>query len=131
MSELKIKITRQRKIILEELKKVASHPGADKIYEMVRLKLPKISLGTVYRNLEILAKYNIIKKLEFGSSQKRFDGNPENHFHIRCLNCGIIDDLFLKKLNNLKNILPKEDKGYKIIGYNLEIIGLCSKCKLK
>ena len=49
-----LRMTRQRTVILAEVRKVATHPGADEIYEMVRKRLPRISLGTVYRNLEIL-----------------------------------------------------------------------------
>ncbi|MGE5577510.1 MAG: Fur family transcriptional regulator, partial [Syntrophothermus sp.] len=53
-------MTRQRQIILEELKNVTTHPTADEVYEMVRRRLPRISLGTVYRNLELLAEEGII-----------------------------------------------------------------------
>ncbi|MBW2706713.1 MAG: transcriptional repressor, partial [Deltaproteobacteria bacterium] len=49
-------MTRQRQVILEELRKVDTHPSADEVYEMVRKRLPRISLGTVYRNLEILSQ---------------------------------------------------------------------------
>ena len=52
------RMTQQRKVILEELKNMNSHPGADEIYERVRKRLPRISLGTVYRNLEILSEFN-------------------------------------------------------------------------
>ena len=61
--QLNLRMTRQREVILEELRKVNTHPSADEIYEMVRKRLPRISLGTVYRNLEILSKSGDIKKL--------------------------------------------------------------------
>ena len=77
------RMTRQRRVILEELKKANSHLTADGVYDVVRQQLPRISLGTVYRNLEILSESGVIKKLEFGSSQKLFDGRPENHYHVR------------------------------------------------
>jgi Fur family ferric uptake transcriptional regulator len=67
-------MTRQRKVILEELRNVDTHPSADEIYEMVRKRLPHISLGTVYRNLEILSETGAIQKLELGCAQKKFDG---------------------------------------------------------
>ena len=57
-------MTRQRMVILDELRKVSSHPTADEVYEMVRKNLPRISLGTVYRNLEILSVMGLISKLE-------------------------------------------------------------------
>jgi Fur family ferric uptake transcriptional regulator len=68
-------MTRQRKVILEEIRKTDSHPTADELYQRVRQRLPHVSLGTIYRNLETLAASGLIQKLEMGGSQKRFDGN--------------------------------------------------------
>lgn len=122
-----LRTTRQRKIILEELRKVTTHPSADEIYEMVRQRLPRISLGTVYRNLEILSELGEIQKLEQGGSLKRFDGNPENHYHIRCLRCNRVDDTSAKLLGKIdKDIQTMTD--YEIIGHRLEFIGYCPKC---
>lgn len=122
-----LRMTRQRKIILEELRKVDTHPSADEVYEMVRQRLPRISLGTVYRNLEILSKTGVIQKLEPGGNLKRFDGNPQDHYHIRCVQCDrVVDAPFDIDLN-----LPREAyqaSNFKIIGHKLEFIGLCSAC---
>jgi Fur family ferric uptake transcriptional regulator len=85
-------MTRQRQIILEELRKADTHPSADEVYETVRKRLPRISLGTVYRNLEILSELGEIQKLELGGDLKRFDRKPNKHYHIRCMNCGRVDD---------------------------------------
>ncbi|PKN21112.1 MAG: transcriptional repressor, partial [Deltaproteobacteria bacterium HGW-Deltaproteobacteria-3] len=78
-----LRITKQRQIILDELCSVTSHPTADVLYQMVRKRLPKISLGTVYRNLEIMSECGIIQKLDIGGTQKRFDGAPHIHYHVR------------------------------------------------
>ena len=92
LNNLNLRMTRQRKVILEELRKVDTHPSADEVYEMVRKRIPRISLGTVYRNLEILSERGDIQKLELGCTLKRFDGVPENHYHIRCVDCGRVVD---------------------------------------
>ena len=76
------RMTRQREIILQELRKVTSHPSADEIYLMVRKVMPKISIGTVYRNLELLFQRGLVAKIEISGSQMRFDGNPQKHYHI-------------------------------------------------
>ena len=78
------RMTLQRKTILEVLRQTDFHPSADEIYMMVRERLPRISLGTVYRNLEVLSESGFIQKLELGGTIKRFDWNPEKHYHIRC-----------------------------------------------
>ncbi len=120
-------MTRQRRIILEELRKVTTHPSADEIYEMVRKRLPRISLGTVYRNLEILSKLGGIQKLELGGTVKRFDGNPENHYHIRCLGCFRIDDMAVDPPAHIESDAERLT-DYKIVGHRLEFLGLCPNC---
>ena len=80
--------TQQRRIILEELQGVRSHPTAVDLYELVRHRLPKISLGTVYRNLELLSRQGTIRKLDFGGEEARFDGDLMRHEHVRCVRCG-------------------------------------------
>lgn len=124
------RMTLQRKTILNILKRTKSHPSADEIYELVRKEIPRISLGTVYRNLEVLADTGMIQKLELGGTIKRFDWNPKKHYHIRCLVCGQIDDAPIAPLNKL------EDKLYgatvfSIIGHRLEFEGLCPDCTKK
>jgi Fur family transcriptional regulator, ferric uptake regulator len=84
----KRRMTSQRRIILEELRKTKTHPTADELYVVARKRLPKISLGTVYRNLDQLAESGEILKLEMCGCQKRFDGNTHEHFHARCQGCG-------------------------------------------
>ncbi len=120
--------TRQRRVILEELRKLKTHPSATDLYEIVRQKLPRISLGTVYRNLELLASSGEILKLESGGGQARFDGNPEHHHHVRCSVCGRVDDVHqpvgddaLGKIGTLE--------GYRIADYRLEFIGVCPQCR--
>ncbi|RLB95932.1 MAG: hypothetical protein DRH50_02685 [Deltaproteobacteria bacterium] len=55
--------------------------------------MPRTSLGSVYRNLEALSRLGMIQKLELGSLQNRFDGNPEDHYPIRRINCGGVEDV--------------------------------------
>jgi Fur family ferric uptake transcriptional regulator len=120
-------MTLQRKTILEVLRQTNNHPSADEIYKMVRQRLPRISLGTVYRNLEVLAESGVIQKLELGGAIKRFDWNQEKHYHIRCLKCGRVDDAPIAPFNRLENELY-EVTVYTIIGHRLEFEGLCPPC---
>jgi len=121
------RMTRQRKTILEILRQTDFHPSADEIYELVRKQLPRISLGTVYRNLEVLADLELIQKLELGGTIKRFDWDPNKHYHIRCLCCGRVDNAPIAPLNKLEDELYGATV-FSIIGHRLEFEGLCPDC---
>jgi Fur family ferric uptake transcriptional regulator len=133
MNKKQERMTKQRKVILEELCKVKSHPTAYDVYEMVRVKIPSISLGTVYRNLEHLSSKGLILKLDIGKGQKRFDATTKDHTHIMCMGCGKVDDIVLQPepdLFTMKTIV--NDKiGYELIGYGIELYGLCPVCREK
>jgi len=121
-------MTRQRRVILEELRNIGSHPTADEVYRMVRRRLPRISLGTIYRNLEILSESGLIQKLELAGAQKQFDFETKNHYHVRCIDCGRLDDIPFKPIPNIENAF-RGVCDYQIIGHQLMFTGLCPNCK--
>ena len=125
-----MRLTTQRQIILEELGKVTSHPTANEVYDMVRKRLPRIGLGTVYRNLELLAENGIILKLEVGGTQKRFDATIESHYHIRCSVCGRVDDVDMEVQEEINETAAKSC-DYKILGHHIEFSGICQECSEK
>ncbi len=121
------RMTPQRKTILEVLQQGNAHPSADEIYDLVRKRLPSVSLGTIYRNLELLSGSGEIQKLELGGTIKRYDGNPKKHYHVRCMRCGRVDDAPIAPLKQLENELYGATI-YTIIGHTLEFEGLCPAC---
>ena len=123
-----VRLTTQRQIILEELAKVKTHPTASELYDMVRKKLPRIGLGTVYRNLEIMAENGIIQKIKVGGTQKRFDATTEPHYHIRCSECGKVDDIEMPFMEELANTATQNSE-YQILGHNVEFTGICVDCQ--
>jgi len=123
-----MRITTQRQIILEELSKVKTHPTASELYDMVRKRLPRIGLGTVYRNLELMAENGIILKLEVGGTQKRFDATTDTHYHIRCSSCGRVDDIDTPVLDDLAREAA-DSTSYQVLGHHIEFTGLCPSCQ--
>ena len=81
------RMTRQKKIILDILRSVKTHPTAEWIYQEARQQIPGLSLGTVYRNLNLLRDNGEIMELNYGSSQSHFDGTAANHYHFQCREC--------------------------------------------
>lgn len=124
------RMTQQRAVILEELRKVTSHPTADEIYTMVRKKMPKISLGTVYRNLELLSEKGEILKLEYAGFQMRFDGNAAPHTHLRCESCGRVADVMgVSPAAKVPEGLSVP--GFRVSSARVEFFGLCDGCRGK
>ncbi len=122
-----MRLTTQRQIILEELGKVTSHPTANEVYDMVRKRLPRIGLGTVYRNLELMADNGIILKLEVGGTQKRFDATVTPHYHIRCISCGKVNDIDIPVIEDI-NKTAAEMSQYQVLGHHIEFSGICKEC---
>jgi Fur family ferric uptake transcriptional regulator len=126
-TDMGFRLSKQRKVILEELKKVKTHPTADEVYDMVRKIIPRISLGTVYRNLEFLCGKGLILKLGAPGAQKRFDGTPEPHPHIRCAVCTSVADV---DCDIEIPVIPSEcTSGYTILSTNVEFVGICPDCQ--
>lgn len=120
--------SKQREVILEVLRGTKSHPTADWIYHEVRKILPKISLGTVYRNLKLLKEKGDILELQYGDGQSRFDGNPENHYHFTCQRCGRVYDVEEPLRKDMELDLSKK-LGFIITHHRVEFYGICKDCQ--
>ena len=121
------RLTRQKAAILEILRSVDSHPTAEWIYQEARKKIPGLSMGTVFRNLNQLRENGEIIELNYGSSQSRFDGRHENHYHFCCTNCGKIIDLPMPLIKSIEH-KAKAAGDFMITGHRLEFYGLCAEC---
>jgi Fur family ferric uptake transcriptional regulator len=130
MAQTQTRMTRQRAVILEELRKVKTHPTADEVYSLVRERMPRISLGTVYRNLDFLAATGEILKLEAAGSIKRFDGDTSLHQHIRCTECGRIGDIMYGE--PAPSVSGMMVEGFaQVTGARVEYDGICEACATK
>ncbi|MHB9028556.1 MAG: Fur family transcriptional regulator [Candidatus Latescibacterota bacterium] len=127
-SNAAFRMTSQRQVILRELRKVNTHPTADEIYILVRIALPHISLGTVYRNLEILSEMGFVQKLECAGNQRRYDGNPDKHHHIRCLGCGRVSDVEPGVVTHF-SFSPEKIPGFQVLDARFLFIGVCESCR--
>jgi len=118
--------TKQLQIIWDAVKKDKSHPTADQVYERVRKKLPSISLGTVYRNLQKLVSAKKLQVLMRGRSQ-HFDPLVEGHQHFICELCDRVYDVLIDSDREIKPVkLPHE--GFKVTSHQLAFYGTCKHC---
>jgi len=124
------RMTKQRRTILRVLKGTTVHPTADWIYEQVKKEISNISLGTIYRNLNVLSEMGLIQTLDYGSTYSRYDGNTNNHYHFRCIECDRIFDLQIDIFDKLNQNIEKET-AFKVLEHRLEFKGVCSNCQNK
>ena len=118
----KERLTNQKKIIFDYLKSVKIHPSAETVYSAVKKKLPRISLGTVYRILKNLKEKKEINEILSGVSC--YDGDISPHAHFICEDCQKIFDVF-EKCHFLKY---RRTKIGKIKKYQIYFYGICTKC---
>jgi Fur family ferric uptake transcriptional regulator len=120
-------MTESRKAILSALGAAHSHPSAEEVYAMVRAAVPKVSLGTVYRNLDLLVREGLVRTVATAGEPRRYDSVLEDHHHIRCEVCGRLDDVELGDGQRLEELIA-DDRGYEVHGYTLHFIGTCGEC---
>jgi Fur family transcriptional regulator, peroxide stress response regulator len=119
--------TKQKKEILTFLKSVHSHPTAEIVYNAVVKIIPSITLATVYRNLNILAKEGIIKRLEI-NKEFHYDGFTHDHHHAVCEKCGIIQDIYEKNLTKKTMNALENQNTFNPVSVEIFFKGVCSKC---
>ena len=122
------RMTRQRKLLMEILDRRNWHPTAEEVYGLVRQRAPKISLGTVYRNLDVLSRQGIIQKIEAAGVQRRYDGNPKPHFHAQCLQCLEVWDAETDEEGFLPPALVS-CPDFLTTGYRVVFEGYCAQCR--
>ncbi|MDP3732318.1 MAG: transcriptional repressor [Candidatus Omnitrophota bacterium] len=120
--------TRQREIILEELRKTNLHPTADMLFRVVRRRLSAISFGTVYRNLNLLRDKGKILELARGRYSCHYDGDTRGHYHFFCLKCKNIFDVHLPVINNLDKKVS-ERLRFQVEYHRIEFYGYCKRCR--
>lgn len=120
--------SKQRSLILSILSQSAGHMTAEQVYQKAREHEPHISLGTVYRNLNVLSKNNEIRKINIAGANSIFDKNSYSHIHFRCIKCGRIQDISDTHVDNIiKNF--EDNTGNIVYTNDIVLGGLCQKCK--
>ncbi len=122
------RMTEQCRVVLETLASVDTHPTAAELHEMVRVKLPDISQGTVYRNLRRLQELGYVLELDYGPGASHFDARVEQHYHVRCLRCGRVADLDCEVVACLAEARRAAGE-WLIEGERVEFVGLCPECR--
>ena len=124
------RFSRQRQIVLDVVKNRTKHPTADKVYEILKKDHPEISLGTVYRNLNLLAEMGEISRVETSSVKDHFDGNQHPHAHFVCRKCGGVFDLNLD-ISQLLQSAKGVEGSFQVEDCKVLVQGVCEDCLKK
>ena len=124
------KRSKQRERMLELLGQTEIHPTADWLYQQLKQEFPSLSMGTVYRNLNILSKQKLIQKLPFGSTHDRYEAKKSPHYHLVCEKCGCVQDFDMPQYAKI-NEQAQKMSGFDISSHRIDFFGICERCQTK
>ena len=123
-------MTIQRRVVLEALDGRTDHPTVETLFEEVKERLPGTSKATIYRSLETLCQFGLVRRVAHPFSAVRFDPNVEHHHHFICDECGCIEDVPAEEVSGE---LPEwSDRGdLSVHETSLVFRGYCQGCAAK
>ncbi|HZP41315.1 MAG TPA: transcriptional repressor [Candidatus Binatia bacterium] len=120
--------TRQRALVLAAVRASGvEHPTADRVFARVRADLPRVSLGTVYRNLQRLVAEGAIGVAQIADRAARYDPTPTPHDHFVCDRCGRVDDLATEDAS--ARVAAALRAGHAVRAHALIVYGDCRRCR--
>jgi len=125
-----LKHSRQRDSIKAFLQARHDHPTADMVYNSIREEFPNISLGTVYRNLNLLVELGEVRKLTFGDGRDHFDWDTSPHYHFICKHCDAVMDFPMEPFTEAESLTGICEIG-EITGHTVYFQGICRNCLSK
>ena len=123
-----MKFSKQREMILNQVKMFPVHPTADQVYTALKAENPNLSLGTVYRNLNLLSEMGELLKIRIADGSDRFDGRTDSHYHMVCDKCSRVFDVELSELDGLNDTVSQK-YGHRLTMVTLNLNGICCECE--
>jgi len=127
MREKGLRLTLQRRVIIDILAGTKMHPTAQDILTSAREKIPAISLSTVYLTLDTMKRAGLIKELEFGDLNNRYEGDVSDHLNLVCTRCGQVMDFYTPLPLDPEQVEKKT--GFKGESVRFDYYGYCRKCR--
>jgi len=123
-----MKYSRQRELILQTVRQSEEHLSAEQVYERLKPEHNTLSLGTVYRNLNLLAEQGTLCRIPIPGGSDLFDRKNDGHQHMICRGCGRVQDWHIPQVEALDQYLS-ELTGFAIDRHDFLAWGLCKDCQ--
>lgn len=123
-----LRLTVQKRRILETIVDREDHPTADQIYGEVKEQVPGISRATVYRTLESFSDEGLVRKVYHPDDEYRFDANTHHHHHLVCEECSEVTDIVLPEIDHL-NLEEETFEDFEVNDYSVYFRGTCEACR--
>ena len=120
--------TIQRDLVKQAVYDLKSHVTADELYEFLKEKHPSIGRGTVYRNLDVLVEEGKVRRVEVPNDPVRYDFTLQNHYHVKCVECGAVSDVDMDEVTDLIERI-RDTHGMEFLSYDIVFKGVCGNCK--
>jgi Fe2+ or Zn2+ uptake regulation protein len=120
------RLTKQRSAVLKAMGD-GTHLSAETILDRVRSQLPGVSLGTIYRTLDILRELGLVQVFSFAGQAARYEAALDKHHHLLCSQCNALINVHTPGLEEIAQQVG-EETGYVDIEYSLTIVGRCRRC---
>ncbi len=132
LKQEQLRYTKQRQAVWDEVKSNDQHRDADQIYIAIRQKGVSVSRATVYRTIDVLAKYNLINRIDIGDGRSRYEHvlNSDHHDHLICSECGEILEFVNEEIETLQHKIA-ETLQFKLEDHIHQLIGVCRTCQTK
>ena len=124
------KVTPQRLAVYEVLANTKEHPNAEMIFNSLQATYPTMSLATVYKTIDILHEIGLVQILNAGEDSFRYDADMSNHAHVRCTECGRVDDVHDLETSKITREIESGTR-YKLQGQQFYFYGVCPACQPK
>lgn len=132
LKEKGVRLTRQRELLLGLIDRSGEHLDAERLFQMAKLKDPKLNRVTVYRTLKLLKQGGLVDELDlmhYGGDQHYYETRmKQEHAHVICLRCGKVEEFFGEPLQRLRRQIESHF-GFHILLARTEVGGYCSHCQ--
>jgi len=131
LSKAGVRVTNQRSLILDIIRRGEGHLDAHEVYRQASEKYPRISLSTVYRNLRLLKELGLVDELHFDENHHHYEvKSSAEHHHVVCLGCGKVVEFHCPLSQHMKESIG-EVEGFDIVSTEVRMAGYCSRCQKK